>query len=119
MRGERILHADDSQIARDGMHMLCETFGAQGEHELLPQASSVEQVENMMKGGLKPTIAILDNNMPNENDGETAASVIRQYSPKTVIISLSSNTSVTFGDHNLTKNIRGKELFDFITNLKH
>jgi CheY-like chemotaxis protein len=118
MRNERILHADDTGIARDGMLTMFEVYGVKGGHELLPQASSVAEVEKMMKDGIKPTIAILDNKMPNDGDGEKAASIVREYSPETVIISLSANRNVTFGDYNFTKNILGKELFDFITNLK-
>ncbi len=119
MRKEKILHADDTQIARDGMEMMFEIYGANGEHELIAQVSSKEEVEKQMKKGLKPTIAILDRKMPGENDGEEAANIIRHYSPDTVIISLSSVEGNTFGDYNFSKTISGKELFDFITNLIH
>lgn len=116
---EKILHADDTQIARDGMRMLFEIYGSHGKHKLLPQASSKEEIEEMMKSGLRPTVAILDKKMPGENDGEEAANIIRKYSPDTVIISLSSVEGNTFGDYNFSKTISGKELFEFITNLKH
>ena len=57
--------------------------------------------------------------MPNEIDGKMAANIIRKYSPGTIIISLSSALDVTFGDYNFKKLIRGKDLFEFITNLEH
>lgn len=119
MYKERILHADDTEIARDGFKSLVESFGSKGKHRLVGQASSKKEVKEMMESGLRPTVAILDNKMPNENDGEKAANIILQYSPNTIIISLSSDENVTFGDFNFTKSISSRGLFDFITNLQH
>ena len=119
MKNEKILHADDSFIARDGFKSLIEAYGSEDEHELIGQAASKEEVEQLIEEGLQPTVAFIDNKMPHEGDGEKAAQIIRKLSPETIIISLSADTDVTFGDHNLTKKMAGQELIDFITSIKH
>jgi len=83
------------------------------------QASSVAGVEKLMRGGLKPTVAIIDHKMPIAGDGEKAANIVRKMSPSTVIVSLSGTENVTWGDHNLLKDLSGPEFIDFLTNLQH
>ena len=123
MKNEMLLHADDSQVALDGFKGLMESFGAVDGHVLLGQARSVDDVRKLMdklKGkGKLPTVAFVDHKMPNKGDGESAAKIIREISPATIIISLSSDEGVAWGDHNLLKLISGPNLARFIKDLQH
>ena len=42
---EKILHADDTSIARDSFKSSFEAFGIDGKHKLIGQASSVDEVQ--------------------------------------------------------------------------
>jgi len=119
MKGERILVADDSSIAREGLQRIMESWGSDDDHQIIGSASSVEEVRNLLEGGLRPSVAIIDHKMPNVGDGERAAKIVRKLSPQTTIVSMSSDDGVTWGDYNLQKQYRAKEIVDFLTGLKH
>lgn len=113
---ERILLADDMEVLREGIKATFEVY-EEGGHVVIGEAGSVEEVEALLDSGLKPTLAIVDGNMPNRGDGERAAELIRQRSPETKIISFSSDPQ-TWGDENWAKgSLRGKKLIDKVTNI--
>ena len=114
---ERILLADDLSFTREGMRETIELFGEEDGHQVVGEASSLAQVEELLKGGLRPTLAIIDANMPNRGDGEKAAAVIRQISPETKIVSHSSQLQ-TWGDVNWVKGeLLARELVEQINKL--
>ncbi len=118
MKGERILVADDQETYRESLCMVIKLFGEEDGHQIVGEAASKEEVEALLKGGLRPSIALVDGKFPEYGDGERAASVIRKLSPETFIISLSSDLQ-TWGDKNMVKNFAGKDLVEFLTNLQH
>ena len=117
-KGERILHADDMDIALQGFASLIKTMGKDG-HKIVGQATSIEGVEKILKKGLRPTVAFIDNSFPNKGDGEKAAALVREISPETIIVSLSGDENVRWGDHNLLKLLSRDQLADFLLNLQH
>jgi len=119
MKNERVLHADDSLMIRESMEETFESYGAEDGHKLVGSAFSVKEVERLLKAGLKPTVAIIDHRFPNEGDGERAAGIIRELSPETIIVSLSTDEGLTWGDYNLLKNYKSDKFVKFLTDLKH
>lgn len=119
MHGEKILHVDDQMVSLDGMRGIMDAWGAKSGHMIVGQATSKSQVEKLLEGGLKPTVALVDNKCPNDGDGEAIAKLIREKSPQTVIVSFSSDEGIHWGDHNLLKLYRAQEIVDFLTNLQH
>jgi DNA-binding NarL/FixJ family response regulator len=115
---ERILHADDTLIAREGFARLIETMEEDG-HEIVGSAASIEEVDKLLETGLKPTVAFVDNSFPQRGDGEKAAKLIREKSPKTMIVSLSGEEGLTWGDYNLLKIMTRDQLASFLLDLKH
>jgi DNA-binding NarL/FixJ family response regulator len=119
MKGERILHADDSQIALGGLKSIIESWGVKDGHQIIGSADSVTEVERLLKQGLRPTVAFVDNSFPDVGDGERTAKIIREISSKTIIVSMSSDDGVTWGDYNLQKKFRSEDLVKFLTELQH
>jgi CheY-like chemotaxis protein len=118
VENERILVADDDKTYRRSLSMVIKVFGEEDSHKVVGEASSKEEVEAILKGGLRPSIALVDGKFPSYGDGEEAAAIIRKLSPETFIISLSSDLQ-TWGDENLVKNLSAKELVELITKLQH
>lgn len=118
MKGEKLLVADDQAVCRQGISMIIESWGDKDGHKIIGEASSKEEVETLLKGGLRPSVAFVDGKFPNYGDGEEAAGIIRKLSPKTFIISLSSELQ-KWGDENWIKNFTGKEFVESLTNLQH
>jgi DNA-binding NarL/FixJ family response regulator len=119
MKNERILHADDQAIAHEGFKAIIESFGSKDGQKIVGSAFSVEEVEKLMAEGLRPTAAFIDNSLPKRGDGERAAAIVRKFSPETVIVSLSSDDQVKWGDYNIPKLFSSSDLAEFILNLKH
>lgn len=114
---ERILLADDSLATRKAIRWTIEVFGEENGHEIVGEAASIEEVARLLESGLRPTVAIIDANMPNRGDGERASALIRQKSPQTKIVSLSTDLQ-TWGDENWVKgNLTGKKLVGKIDEL--
>lgn len=118
MKNERILIADDNADIKKILSDVVEAFGDEDGHKVVGEASSKEEVEVILKGGLRPSIALIDGKFPNYGDGEQAAAIIRKLSPETFIISLSSDLQ-KWGDENWVKNYGAKELVEALTKLQH
>jgi len=117
MENERILVADDMSADQtaEGIEMAGKADG----HQVVGIACSKEQLEDLLNGGLSPSIALVDSNFPLPNDGREAANIIRRLSPKTFVISLSSEIQ-KWGDKNWSKSYTSyKELVERITKLQH
>jgi len=119
MKGERILHADDSSVARDGLQVIIDSWGSNDGHKIIGSASSAEEVLGLLNKGLRPSVAIIDNKMPNIGDGERVAKIIREISSQTIIVSMSSDDGVIWGDYNLRKQFRAEDFVKFLTELQH
>jgi DNA-binding NarL/FixJ family response regulator len=118
MKNERILIADDQEIVMNALFDVISLFGEEDGHAVVGQASSVSEVEGLLKKGLKPTVALVDGNFPNYGDGDKAANIIRRLSPETKIIAFSSSPQ-KYGDEQWNKHSSAKELVQNLTNLKH
>ncbi len=118
MRNERVLIADDYANIRELLAETIEIFGEKDGHKVVATASSVEEVEELLKGGLRPSVALVDGNFPDEGDGEEAAKIIRKISPETTVISFSSEVQ-TWGDENWSKHLTGRQLAEALTKLQH
>lgn len=118
MRGEKILHGDDQAISRDGFKRVIERYGSDDGQELIGSASSVEEIEELLKQGLRPTVAVLDNKFPHDGDGERAAGLVRKYSPETIVVSLCTD-DVGWADYHISKEWSPSEVTRFLLNLKH
>lgn len=119
MKNERILIAEDNAIMLIAVSDGVELFGRHDGHKVVGKASCVEEVESLLKCGLKPTVALVDNSFPKRGDGERAARIIKQLSPETVIISFSMDEGVEWGDENWPKQIGSEELVALLTKLQH
>lgn len=93
--------------------------GQDDDQQIIGSASSLPEVKKLIEGGLKPTVAFIDNSFFGHEDGEIVANLVRKLSPNTVIISLSANDEVRWGDYNLLKTFSGIELKNFLLNLQH
>jgi CheY-like chemotaxis protein len=118
MKGERILVADDRANAREALSTVINIFGSKDGHKIVGEACSKEEVEALLNGGLKPSVAFVDGNFPEPGDGQEAAGIIRKLSPETFIISLSSEPQ-KWGDENWVKNFTGEEFVEALTELQH
>lgn len=118
MKGERILVADDDRIVREGVSMLIETSGSDN-HKVIGQAASVSEVEKLLKKGLRPTVALVDNKFPDRGDGEQAAKIIKELSPGTIVVSFSDDENLKWGDKNWGKIVDRSELIKRLTELEH
>lgn len=116
--GERILHADDMLIARVGFANLIETMEKDG-HKIVGSAASLREVGELLEKGLRPTVAFVDGSFPMRGDGEKAARLIREKSPETIIVSLSSEDDQAWGDYNLLKLLTRDQLATFLLELQH
>jgi DNA-binding NarL/FixJ family response regulator len=118
MKNERILIADDNTNIRNSLTDVIEFFGEEDGHKIVGEAASKEEVEALLNGGLRPTVAFVDGNFPNTGDGEKAAEMIRKISPKTFIISFSLDRQ-KWGDQSWDKNMSGKDIVEKLTKLEH
>ena len=118
MKNERVLIADDQAVVRNGVIQVIETFGEDMGHQVVGEAASVSEVEQLMKSGLRPTVALVDGKFPSHGDGARAAAIIEKFSPKTVIIAFSTDDQ-TYGREQWNKHSSSQELVDNLTNLKH
>lgn len=118
MKNERLLIADDQAVCREGLSMIIETFGEKDGHKIIGEASSIEEVEALLKEGLKPSVAFVDGKFLERGDGEKVAAIIRKLSPETFIISLSSELQ-EWGNENWIKNFGNKEFVEALTKLQH
>lgn len=119
MKNERIFLVDNMEMALDGFAKGIELFGDEDGHKVIGKASSVKEVETLMKTGIKPTVALVDHRFPMIGDGQRAAEIIKQHSPETFIISFSSDTGLTWGQENWYKAIRLADLVKALTDLQH
>lgn len=118
MKKERILVVDDQNIVQQGIKSILEAFGREDGHKIVGQALSVSEVEELLKSGLRPTIALVDGNFPNRGDGNKAAEIIRRLSPETKIIAFSTDPQ-DYGDEQWNKHMSGRELIVMLTNLQY
>lgn len=104
-------------VTRQGIKLTFEAFGEESGHEIVGEAGSVEEVAALLEAGLRPTVAIIDANMPKRGDGKRSAALIRQKSPQTKIISFSTDLQ-TWGDENWVKgDLIGRNLIKKIDEL--
>lgn len=119
MRNERILLVDDDSDSMDMTTKSINIIGVKHGHQIIAKAYSINDVETLMEKGLKPTVAIIDDRLPEPDGGEIVAKIIELYSPKTIIISFSAS-DVTWGKENWSKaRMNPGELIQALTNIQH
>lgn len=97
---KEVLLADDNKTLLDTF-VEAVSFGG---HRVVGRALSVEEVEDLMeRQGLRPNVALVDNRFPKEGDGQRAAGIIRNLSPRTTIVSFSTDEGLSWGDENWSK----------------
>lgn len=119
MKNERLLLVDDQSIVLEGLQSSIELFGRQDGHVIVGKAKSLEEVTELLNQGIRPSVAIVDNNFYGERIGSIIAEKIREISPETKIISFSSDWGLTWGDENWNKHLYGKDLIKALTDLQH
>ena len=119
MKGERILYASDSDLAREGMTAVIEKYASKDGHKLIGQASSCKEVKELLEGGLKPTVFILDPQFPYLSDGQEAVTLVRRRSPETTIITIARFEGLKMGDYNLVADVDVEKLINLLTDLQH
>lgn len=120
MENESILHVDDQAVTRDSIRDIIETRGAEAGHQLVGSVSSLSEVRELLTKGLRPSLALVDKNCPNPKDGERIARLIREISPSTVIIALSTEEGLPgWADYILVKIASPRQIINFLTNLRH
>jgi CheY-like chemotaxis protein len=116
MEKEQIFFVEDNPVTLMLYSEGIETFGEKYGHKMLAQASSLGEVKSIMEGGLRPTVAIVDNSIP----GVEAAKIIKKASPKTVVVSFSADENLNWGDQNWSKKkMDPKQLTEALTSLQH
>ena len=85
----RVLVADDHAMVRQG---LCLMLGACADIEVIAEASNGQEAFELAKK-LKPSVVVIDINMPLMN-GIEATALIRAALPETIVIGMSVNASV-------------------------
>jgi DNA-binding NarL/FixJ family response regulator len=110
---ERILLVDDHEMT---LEMLKRSLESRG-FEIIATAKSVESVIALLENGQTGiTLAIIDNRMPKDGDGEKAAALIRKAVPGVKIIS-HAMWMQEWGDINLEKGATLKEIAEVIKSL--
>ncbi len=112
-----IILADDHEIVRDGLRRIVE---AEGDMEVVAEAGDADTARRRTSG-LKPTVLVLDLNMPGE---PSLASIpaIREGSPATVVVVLTMQDDPAFAREAfrlgakafVVKHAAGSELVDAI-----
>jgi len=119
MKGERILVADDDDSSLSRIVMVIDRMGEGADLLVIATATNVEEVQGLVEGGLRPTLAIVDNRFPREGDGNRAKEIIKKYSPKTKVASFSTDKNVGWGDENWLKELSPSEIIQKIVELQH
>ncbi len=118
MKGERILVADDDVDYLESFVGLLKIVGEKDGHTVVGSATSIAEVEELLKNGLKPTVVFMDNRFPDVGDGERAAGIIRQLSPSTIIVGNSSD-DVKWADYDWGKLLGWEDRLERLNNLEH
>ncbi len=113
----RIILADDHEIVRDGLRRIVE---AEGDMEVVAEAGDAEAARRRTSG-LKPTVLVLDLNMPGEPSLATIPSIV-EGSPDTAIVVLTMQDDPAFAREAfrlgakafVVKHAAGAELVDAI-----
>jgi len=119
MKGERIVYANDTEIAQEGIRAVVEKYASKAGHELVGTASSVDELQSLLEGGLNPTVFLFNPRFPTLEDGKKAVEIVRKLSPGTLIVALPSFEGVEIADYGLRGGIGVGELVAFLTNLQH
>ena len=97
-----IVLADDHQIVRDGIRMVLE---AEPDFEVVAEAGDAEEASRYVLGH-KPTVLVLDLNMPGKPSLELLPEIIER-SPNTAVIVLTMQSEPAFARQALTTGARG------------
>jgi CheY-like chemotaxis protein len=119
MKNERILLVDDQKINTQTLQDYLPAYNPEDGHLIVGVANSLDELSKLMQSGLNPSLAIVDNRMPKDGDGQKAAKIIRQHSPDTLIASYSSDDNITWGDFNFKKGMKLADLASAITAIEH
>lgn len=112
MEHEKVLIMDDNDVTRG---LLVEFIQSDGRHDVVGESNSIEKTKELIKQGVKPTVAILDNSCR----GKDAAEIIRKSNPDVVIASYSASDDITWGDVNWCKKEGLIKLPQKLTDLQH
>lgn len=115
MRKERILSYGESWETA-GLASVIDAHGQSARHRIVGTAASIEEVDGIAEKGILPTVAVLGPNARQAN-GQEIADHIRWLFPKIKIIAL-NDEHMDWADETLNAP-GGKELVNFLTNLKH
>ena len=120
MKNERILLVEDDSDSLELTNQVIKILGHKDGHWVIASASTINEVRVLMEGGLTPTVAIIDDHLPNPGDGGIAANIIRKHSPATIIVSYSGTREIIWSDRNWPRaDMNPQKLIDALTNLKH
>lgn len=110
---EKILLVDDTISITNSFKRLFELYG----HEVVGTINSVNALVTFLENDQgNISVAVVDNRMPNDGDGEKAAALIRQAIPGITIISYAFDLQ-KWGDINIKKSEGGGALLNKIQNL--
>lgn len=116
MRGERILYANDTNIAQEGIRRIIEKYAQDDGHTLCGVASSIAELKSLLEDGIRPSVFLLDPKFPTLSDGEEAIKVVRSLSPDTTIVTLPSHVFIK-SDFKLKEGTDVADLVNFLTTL--
>lgn len=119
MSAERLLYANNTSIAREGIAGIMEKYVSKHGHAFLGAVSSVEELKIVLTRGYKPTVFLLDPWLPTLDEGVEAIGIMKVMSPGTKVATLPSMT----GLHSVDKKFKDvtviEELINYLNSLQH
>jgi DNA-binding NarL/FixJ family response regulator len=119
MKGEKVLYASDSELAREGISQILEKHASSDGHSLVETVGSLTELRRVLNEGAAPTVFLFDPRFPTLATGKKAARLVKKLSPDTVVVTLPSYGDLELVDYCLERGIGVQELVSFFTNLEH
>lgn len=119
MKGERILYANDADIAREGIAGIMEKYISKDGHIYFGSVSSVEDLKIVLAQGYKPTVFLIDPKFPHMEGGIEAIGYLKVVCPDAKVATLPSYEGLQNVDKEFIPYIDVKELRNFLNNLQH
>lgn len=122
----RVVIGDDDPNQRKLIEFAITFYGKNDRITIIGQAASADEFIEQLnteperpedEQNEDPTIYIIDDGFPKPGDGKRVRDAIKNIKSNSIVISL-SGSNVTWGDYNLPKTTTGKELVEFIINLR-
>jgi len=111
---ERVVIVDDKEGIRSGIQASLEVQNDIAGYNIrvVGEADGVQNLRQLLEGGLDATVFTLDNRMPGGN-GDVAAKIIRELRPTAKIIAL-TNDIVDWADVHLNRDDKPEVLYKTI-----